>query len=173
MSRPGGEAGHDEVFAEVLSERKFVRRFAARCGVRSASLDDFVQDVVLTAWKTIMAGKFDPPDPDRPLNASVRAWLAGIVKRKAADWRKAKRKRDRLFIPHADVNTEAAYAIIGQLSPEDHVLSKESLALLEQVKLSPMALAVVFLVAQGYTETLIDPAYQGREEEITFTEEPV
>ena len=29
------------------------------------------------------------------------------------------------------------------------------------------------LVAQGYTETRIDPTFQGREEEITFTEEPV
>jgi hypothetical protein len=29
------------------------------------------------------------------------------------------------------------------------------------------------LVAQGYTETRIDPTYRGREEEITFTEEPV
>jgi hypothetical protein len=29
------------------------------------------------------------------------------------------------------------------------------------------------LVSQGYTETRLDPGFQGREEEITFTEEPV
>mgnify|MGYP007118312135 FL=1 len=29
------------------------------------------------------------------------------------------------------------------------------------------------LVEQGYTETRLDPGFQGREEEVTFTEEPV
>jgi len=29
------------------------------------------------------------------------------------------------------------------------------------------------LVAQGYTETRLDPEFEGREEEVTFTEEPV
>jgi hypothetical protein len=33
--------------------------------------------------------------------------------------------------------------------------------------------ATLRLVAQGYTETRLDPRFQGSEEEVTFTEEPV
>ena len=137
--------------AEVLQQQRFVRRFAVRSGVPAAFLDDFVQDVVLAAWLAIQAGRFDPPDPERPLDDSVRAWLAGIVKRKAMDLRKANRNRDRLIVPESDASTESGYAVIEQHTPEDRMLSRETLEVLGRVKLSPLSLAVVLLAAEGYT----------------------
>ena len=151
MTPPGSDAGPDAVFAEVLKQRPFVRRFAARCGVRSASLDDFAQDVVLTAWLALTAGRFNPPDPDRPLGESVRAWLAGIVKNKANDYRRANRRRDRLLLVEADIGAGAAHAVTGQLNPEDVALFRETVALLERVKLPPLSRAVVLLAARGHT----------------------
>ena len=66
------------------TEFKPVWRVLARLGVPSASVEDVVHDVFLTAHR-----KWSDYDPARP----ARAWLFGIAYRKAADHRALKRYR--------------------------------------------------------------------------------
>ena len=95
MSPPGEKAGRDDVNAEVALQLGFARRFAVSCGVPLERLDDFVQDVAVTALRRIHEGAFSPA-PDKPLHEAVRHWLGGIVRFKALDLAREIAVRDRV-----------------------------------------------------------------------------
>ena len=67
----------------------------------------------------------------------MRSWLYGIVKNRASDYRRKTRTRNRIVV---QVDVDAAYAVLVELSPEERLLSQETLALIERVKLEPRSL---------------------------------
>jgi RNA polymerase sigma factor (sigma-70 family) len=145
-----GKAGRDDAVAEVALQLGYVRRFAVSCGVRFEHLDDFAQDVAVTALQRIEEGAFRP-DPGKTLRESVRAWLSGIVRFRAMDLRRAIMVRDRVIVagPTDEHPVEAeAHAVP---SPEARAEAREELEAFAKMKLSQKQRETVALAAQGYT----------------------
>ena len=155
MSTPGQGAGQDDIIREVLKQQRLIRAVLHRSGVPGDHLDDLVQDVLVIAHRRIQEGAFRPPD-DRPLSGAVAAWLTGISRHLAKDFRLSLAIRDWIFVgeqcPRADVE------VLNVPSPEAQVIAKEELAILSEVKLSAVQREIVRRTALGHTAVEIGAA---------------
>jgi RNA polymerase sigma-70 factor (ECF subfamily) len=146
-----GKAGHAEVVAEVVKQRRLVRAVLLSCGAPVERIDDLAQVCMLVAWRAIREGRFNPPDPEKPLPDAVVAWLSGIASRIAIDARRAHARYARTF---QETETEAHPIDIGAIlvpSVERVVMARDELAVFARAKLSTAHHEVVVLAAQGYT----------------------
>jgi len=78
---------------QILEQAPFLRRVLQAHGVSDVDLPDVIQEILLGAWRSMMAGRFRP-DPRFPLAESFRAWLVGIA------WRQASHYRERAYRRH-------------------------------------------------------------------------
>ena len=119
------------------------------CGVRREHLDDFVQDVAVTALKRIEEGAFRP-DPEKPLPDAVRVWLAGIVRFKAIDAARLAASRAQVMVA-GSTRENPIDEDVAVPSPEAQILAREELAALARMKMSHKQRDAVSLAAQGYS----------------------
>jgi DNA-directed RNA polymerase specialized sigma24 family protein len=89
VSAPGQGAGRDDIFREVLKQQELIRVVLRRSGVSGAHAGDLVQDVLVIAHRKINEGAFRPPDSGKPLSGAVAAWLTGISRNLAKDFRRS------------------------------------------------------------------------------------
>lgn len=150
MTPPGHRAGRDDVVAEVALQLGFVRRFARSCGVRPEHVEDFAQDVAVTALRRIDEGAFRP-DPEKSLRDAVRVWLGGIVRFMALEARRLAASRAQVMVsgPTGEHPVEdEAHAIP---SPEARIDARQELAAIARMKMRPKQRQAVELAALGYT----------------------
>jgi RNA polymerase sigma factor (sigma-70 family) len=150
VTAPGHRAGRDDVVAEVALQLGFARRFALHCGVRREHVDDFVQDVAVTALKRIGQGDFRP-DPEKSLRDTVRAWLTGIVRFRAIDASRKAAFRAQVMVSGPSREHPIDPDAHAVPSPEARFDAREELAAIARLKLSPPQREVVRLTALGYT----------------------
>jgi RNA polymerase sigma factor (sigma-70 family) len=150
VTAPGHRAGRDDVVAEVALQLGFARRFALHCGVRREHVEDFAQDVAVTALQRIQEGAFRPPE-GKPLRDAVRAWLTGIVRFRAIDAMRKAAFRAQVMVSGPSREHPIDVDAHAVPSPEASFDAAEELAAIARLKLSPPQREVVRLTALGYT----------------------
>jgi RNA polymerase sigma-70 factor (ECF subfamily) len=97
----------------------FVWRLVHRLGVADSQLEDAVQDVFIVVHRRL---------PDFEGRSSVRTWLAGIVRRVVADYRRAKTRKPALS--RARTDTEVDELQTAHATPEEGVMATEAARIL-------------------------------------------
>jgi RNA polymerase sigma-70 factor (ECF subfamily) len=97
----------------------FVWRLAHRLGVADGQLEDAVQDVFIVVHRRL---------PDFEGRSSVRTWLASIVRRVVADYRRAKTRKPALS--RARTDTEVDDLQTAHATPEEGVMAREAARIL-------------------------------------------
>lgn len=128
--------------AEILRERRSIRRALRRCGVREEDLEDVAEDVIVAAWLAVEGGRYVPPELADPRRA-LRSWLFGICRNVANHHRESGRVR------HEVVTEPAALPERSGLDVGAQVAAREELQRL--VRLPPHVRAPLFEVAVGCT----------------------
>jgi RNA polymerase sigma factor (sigma-70 family) len=118
--------------------------------VRSEHLDDFVQDVAVTALKRIEEGAFSP-DPAKSLRDAVRVWLSGIVRFRAIDAARMAAFRAQVMVSGPTHENPIDVDVHTVPSPEARFDAREELRAIERMKMSPKQREVVRLTGEGYS----------------------
>lgn len=140
----------DEFNAELCCNLGLARRVARSCGVRNFELDDFVQDVLTAALQRFQDGAFIP-SADRSLRDAVRAWLTGLVRFKALDFRRAMAVRSRVMLAGSTLDHPIAASAHGTPSPETQANARQELAAVWRLRMSDAQRLAVGLAAYGHT----------------------
>jgi RNA polymerase sigma-70 factor (ECF subfamily) len=97
----------------------FVWRLVHRLGVADSQLEDAVQDVFIVVHRRL---------PDFEGRSSIRTWLASIVRRVVADYRRAGARKPALS--RARTDTEVDDLQTAHASPEERVMATEAARIL-------------------------------------------
>lgn len=133
------------LFSSIARYRRVLRRIMRQFEVPACDRADVMQDILLTAWRRMQGGGFQPAHVD--VEYVLRRWLVGIA------WRQILRDREHECRWHECV------AIIGksrppcQASPLDQVNARLTLCVLE--RLTPELRAVLSEAALSSTATEI------------------
>ena len=122
----------------VSQHGAWMRRTLATCGVRSADLDDVMQEVLRGVARRLPA--FEPSGSAAP-DAALCAWLLAICKRQAAHHHRDKRRRREEVRETQELDGFDS----GSPSAEERILSREHHARLREAldELSPDRRAVI------------------------------
>src|SRR5262245_12184424 len=93
---------------------------------------------MLVAWRAIDEGRFNPPDPEKPLPEAVGAWLSGIAARVALDARRSGARYASTFQPGATRWHPTDIDAILAPSAERVVEAKDELAAIARMKMKPV-----------------------------------
>ena len=87
-------SGHQSVCKIVDMVREHVRSL----GVEEEDLDDVTQQVLLGAWESVIAGRFDAP-PQMQMQDAVAAWLHGVSWRQLSHFTARAHRRREVLVP--------------------------------------------------------------------------
>jgi RNA polymerase sigma-70 factor (ECF subfamily) len=117
---PAIDAPRPATLADIYRDYfPFVWRLVHRLGVADGQLEDAVQDVFIVVHRRLA---------DFEGRSSVRTWLASIVRRVAADYRRSKARKPALSRARTDVEVDDLSA--AHASPEEGVLATEAARIL-------------------------------------------
>ncbi|WP_441290240.1 RNA polymerase sigma factor [Sorangium sp. KYC3313] len=114
-----------------------------RWSVPSKDRADVAQEVLLGAWQSMRAGRFQPR-PEVPIAVALKRWLIGITWRHASHYVTRAWRRYEVLVPDAcRLFQDHARSPLGQMEARE--------ALRELGRVRPRFRAVLALKAQGYT----------------------
>ena len=114
------DAPRPSTLADIYRDHfPFVWRLARRLGVADSQLEDAVQDVFIVVHRRLR---------DFEGRSSVRTWLASIVRRVVADYRRSKVRKPALSGARTEVEVDDLSA--AHASPEEGVMAAEAARIL-------------------------------------------
>lgn len=91
-------SGHQSVFKIVEMVRERLRSL----GVEEEDLDDVTQQVLLGAWESVVAGRFEAP-PQMQVQDALAAWLHGVSWRQLSHFTDRAHRRREVLVPEPRV----------------------------------------------------------------------
>lgn len=114
-----------------------------RWRVPSRDRADIVQEVLLGAWQSMRAGRFQPR-PEVPDAVALKRWIVGIAWRHASHYVTRAHRRYEVLVP-------SAARLRQDHAPAPHEQVEARKALDDMRRVDPRFRAVLVLTAQGYT----------------------